>query len=90
MKYTIGKFVLDHSEDYKDGKCLIMNLGTTGQKGKQLGYDIDILLWDAFEGESWVILQSMNSRNPYHDKLTQQEKRWAILSLFKSGIRDDR
>lgn len=86
MNYPIGKFVLDHSEDYDSGKTLVMSLG----KGHDTYYEIDVLLWEVQEAEVFIIVDSKDKRTPYKGRLTKKEKRWAFKSLFIFGIRDDR
>lgn len=86
MKYPLGRFVLEHSENHGGGKTLVMNIG----KGTDQYFEICVILWEVREAEIFIIIDSKDIRAPFNGKLTKQEKKWAFKSLFKFGIRDDR
>lgn len=90
MKYPLNWFVLEHSEDYKNGKTLVMNIGPASNKQTMSHWDLDIIMWEVREDELFIIVESKEGRTPYKGYLKEEEKRWAFQSLFEHGIRDDR
>ena len=85
----VGKFVLVDSEDYLNGKSLIMKLG---ELSKPRHYDCSILIWEVQEDEEFVIIEAKNSifdKTYPIDTLTLNERRMLFRNLLKYGIIDE-
>ena len=84
-----GKFVLVDSEDYLNGKSLIMKLG---ELSKPSYYDCSILIWEVQEEDNFAIIEAKNSifdKTYPIDALTLNERRMLFRNLLNYGIIDE-
>jgi len=86
MNYPLNKFVLEHSEEYPDGKTLVMKIGNNTDDFQP----IDVIAHEVQPNEDFYIIISKENMQPYPGKLTKDEKRQSFINLFSYGIKDER
>lgn len=89
MKMPYRKIMLEHSEDFPDGKTVVMNMGELPKNIN--GFAIKVLLFDVqFETETdFVVIAGIDSINEYPGgikSLNRNEKKLCIERLFSNGI----
>lgn len=85
--YPLHKFVLEHSDEYPDGKTLVMKIGET-KPGSW--HPIEVITFDVQPNENFFITTSVNWRSPYLGELTNGERHLCFIQLFKLGVTDER
>lgn len=91
MKMPYRKIMLEHSEDFPDGKTIVMNMGELPDTKKYSNFSIKVLLFDIqFETETdFAVVAGANSINEYPGgikSLNKNEKKLCFERLFSKGI----
>lgn len=96
LKMPYEKIMVEHSEDFPEGKTIVMNMGDLpGNKAninsKNSGFDIKILMFDVqFETETtFAVVAGLNQINEYPgglNSLNSNEKKLCFERLLSKGI----
>lgn len=93
MKYKKRQWTVEHSDDFPDGRTLVMKIGDSSKPG----WEVDVIAYEV-DDPSNPKFEIINSKefSPVYSypggigSLSLEDRKKAIKNLFLYGITDDR